>query len=149
MDFTFLILTIIIPSIIYFFLNRAIENTPLSPSLRDILDEINERLPSKPAEPAPHISPSSPKQNQIVITDKRAYLKSDHWQAKRKARLKRDNYTCQACGISGVPLEVHHLHYRTYTAERPKDLVSLCRRCHERQHQHYGFDYNTEFYPLV
>jgi hypothetical protein len=89
------------------------------------------------------------KSNPILVLDKQAYLKSDHWHIKRKARLKLDNYTCQSCLSSGVPLEVHHLHYRTYTAERPEDLVSLCRRCHERQHQHYGFDYNTEFYPLV
>jgi 5-methylcytosine-specific restriction endonuclease McrA len=127
-------------------------------SRRRLLQEHARKKASKP-KPKPYVkSPSSneldstplkPKQDQIAVTDKQAYLKSDHWQAKRKARLKRDNYTCQACGISGVPLEVHHLHYRTYTAERPKDLVSLCRRCHERQHQHYGFDYNTEFYPLV
>jgi 5-methylcytosine-specific restriction endonuclease McrA len=153
MDFTFLTLTIIVPGIIYFLLNRTIENTPSSPSLRDLLDEINEHLPSKSPEPVtkptPHISPSSSKQNQIVVTDKQAYLKSDHWQTKRKARLKLDNYTCQSCLSSGVPLEVHHLHYRTHTAERLEDLVSLCRSCHERQHQHYGFDYNTEFYPLV
>jgi heme exporter protein D len=123
---------------------------------RRLLQEHARKQASRP-KPKPFIkSPSStelnstqPKPSPILVLDKRAYLKSDHWQTKRKARLKLDNYTCQSCLSSDVPLEVHHLHYRTYTAERPKDLVSLCRDCHERQHQHYGFDYNTEFYPLI
>jgi len=80
---------------------------------------------------------------------KKAYLKSNEWQRLRLARLKLDHYSCAACGTSGVPLEIHHLHYRTFTAEDLDDLRSVCRCCHERQHQHYGFSYTTNFYPLV
>ena len=123
---------------------------------RRLLQEHARKKASKP-KPKPYTkSPSSieldstpPEPSPILVLDKQAYLKSDHWQKKRKARLKRDNYTCQACGISAVPLEVHHLHYRTYTAERPEDLISLCRECHERQHQYHGFDYNTDYSDIV
>ena len=41
---------------------------------------------------------------------KREYLKSPEWNIKRKAILKRDNYTCASCN-SNVPLEVHHITY--------------------------------------
>lgn len=79
---------------------------------------------------------------------KHAYLKSDQWDVKRKAILKRDSYTCQACNTSGVPLEVHHISYSRLGSELPSDLVSVCRDCHQTIHDTYGYDYNSTF-PLV
>lgn len=92
----------------------------------------------------------------LVFTDlnnykefKQAYLKTPQWNTLRKSILKRDNYTCQACTTNNVPLEVHHITYENFMEENDIDLISLCRECHERQHQYYGFDYNTKFYPVV
>ena len=64
----------------------------------------------------------------------REYLKSDAWQRKRYVVLKRDNWTCQYCGVPAT--EVHHKKYAKYQIgkEPIKWLVSLCRTCHEKQH---------------
>lgn len=40
---------------------------------------------------------------------------------------------CKCCGASGVDL--HHQTYRRFGMECPKDLVPLCRRCHDRVHR--------------
>jgi hypothetical protein len=84
-----------------------------------------------------------------LFVNKIEYLKSAEWQTLRKSTLKRDNYACQSCGATGVPLEVHHLTYQRLGKERPSDVISLCRVCHERQHQHYGFDYSTDYSNIV
>lgn len=76
---------------------------------------------------------------------KAAYLKSPKWNTLRKAILKRDNYTCQSCGVSGVPLDVHHITYSRLLNEHPSDLVSVCRNCHKSIHDRLGYDYNTTF----
>ena len=64
----------------------------------------------------------------------REYLKSDAWQRKRYVVLKRDNWTCQYCGAKAT--QVHHLKYAKYQIgkEPIKWLVSLCKRCHDKQH---------------
>ena len=92
----------------------------------------------------------------LVFTDlnnykdfKKAYINSSQWNTLRKHILKRDNYTCQSCRSQGIPLEVHHISYSNFMQEKDTDLISLCRECHERQHQYYGFDYNTKFCPIV
>jgi len=82
------------------------------------------------------------------ITQKRQYLKSTAWQTLRKSTLQRDNYTCQQCKATGIPLEVHHLHYHTFTRETGKELVSLCRTCHGVIHHKYGYDFTSSF-PLL
>lgn len=85
----------------------------------------------------------------IVIskTEKQNYLSSPIWQTKRKQRLVIDNYTCQMCG-SQEPLEVHHIHYRTFKQESMDDLVSLCRKCHAYIHQTYGYNHN-DIFPII
>lgn len=63
----------------------------------------------------------------------RAYLQSAAWQA-RSAKCKRlAGRQCQRCG-SRRELQAHHLHYRNIFAERPEDLVCLCRSCHLAEH---------------
>lgn len=75
---------------------------------------------------------------------KREYLKSPEWNIKRKAILKRDNYTCASCN-SKVPLDVHHITYIRFGNELNEDLVSLCRECHQAIHSKLGYDYNSTF----
>jgi len=61
------------------------------------------------------------------------YLKSDAWQRKRFVVLRRDNWTCQYCGVKAT--EVHHKRYAKNIGREPiKWLVSLCRECHRKQH---------------
>ena len=58
------------------------------------------------------------------------YLKSPEWGEKRRLALQRANFSCERCGETGVPLEVHHRHYRTLGEESEDDLKALCRKCH-------------------
>ena len=62
------------------------------------------------------------------------YLKSDDWKRKRYVVLKRDNWTCQECGVPAT--QVHHKKYAKYQIgkEPIKWLVSLCAECHKKKH---------------
>jgi len=49
----------------------------------------------------------------------------------REYILYRDNYKCQLCGNSGVPLVVHHIGYwKQDRTNRPDNLITLCTQCH-------------------
>ena len=67
-------------------------------------------------------------------TQYHAYLRSPEWQALRLRVLKRDGYKCAHCGAS-KPLDVHHKTYERVGRERMRDLVALCRECHEAEHE--------------
>lgn len=58
------------------------------------------------------------------------YLMSDEWKWKREKRLLID----QKCSICGRPfdLQVHHMTYKTYPDENTTDLITVCKKCHER-----------------
>ena len=62
------------------------------------------------------------------------YLKSEAWKRKRYVVLKRDNWTCQECGVPAT--QVHHKKYAKYKIgkEPIKWLVSLCADCHKKEH---------------
>jgi 5-methylcytosine-specific restriction endonuclease McrA len=59
------------------------------------------------------------------------YLNSDKWKTKRERVLDRDNYLCQAC-LSAKATQVHHLTYSHVFNEPMFDLVSICKRCHDK-----------------
>ena len=64
-----------------------------------------------------------------------------------KRVLKRDNYTCQCCGVTACRLVVHHLNgYDWCVDDRIKDSngISLCDNCHKNFHSHYGYGGNTK-----
>ena|SRR6266566_2089291 len=62
-----------------------------------------------------------------------AYLRSPEWQALRYAVLQRSGGWCERCrGRRAV--DVHHRTYARKYRERLRDLVHLCRDCHEIQH---------------
>ena len=61
------------------------------------------------------------------------YLKSDAWQRKRYVVLKRDNWSCVYCGAPAS--QVHHKKYAKNIGKEPiKWLVSVCKACHDKQH---------------
>jgi 5-methylcytosine-specific restriction endonuclease McrA len=63
------------------------------------------------------------------------YLKSDAWSRKRYVVLKRDNWKCVFCGEKAT--QVHHKKYaKTNIGKEPIEwLVSVCKKCHNAQHQ--------------
>ena len=63
------------------------------------------------------------------------YLNSDDWKRKRALVLKRDNYRCVHCGARAT--QVHHKQYarRNIGKEPIEWLVSVCKSCHEQQHE--------------
>ncbi|WP_311170977.1 HNH endonuclease [Halobellus ordinarius] len=66
----------------------------------------------------------------------------DDWDARRKRVYERDNYTCQNCGTQGgrrgdSELHAHHVRPRSAGGSHDeRNLVTLCRDCHNRQHSH-------------
>jgi hypothetical protein len=61
------------------------------------------------------------------------YISSAKWKRLRLAKIDSVGGRCERCGVSKFvePLEVHHLHYRTFKKERLEDLQALCNKCHE------------------
>ena len=60
----------------------------------------------------------------------------------------RDQWECQICSARGVYLEAHHLNgWNAFPEERFLLLngVTLCRNCHDRFHNTFGYGGNTEF----
>lgn len=131
---------------IFYFLDRKKISKSNSKQNYEYLKEF---LKSADYTPSTYTEYELPNLIYISQVEKKAYLNSPQWKIIKRQRLAIDQYTCQSCNQSGLSLEVHHLHYRTFKSESLSDLVSVCRNCHERQHQYYGFDYNTTFYPLV
>ena len=74
------------------------------------------------------------------MLNKKGYLFSSQWDSKRKSRLSIDNYTCQSCGATGIPLAIHHERgYNLIPNEPLESLKSLCRECHKEEHKLHGF----------
>lgn len=61
----------------------------------------------------------------------------------RKQVYIRDNYTCQACGASGMGnLNAHHIKQWAHHPDVRFDIangVTLCDDCHAKQHPHLNF----------
>lgn len=62
------------------------------------------------------------------------YLKSEHWQTLRVAKLASVDACCYCCGKRNLDNDVHHLHYRKLWDVTLDDLLVLCRRCHDGTH---------------
>ena len=78
---------------------------------------------------------------------KRDYLSSPEWKSKRLKVLERDGHKCRACGYK-YRLEVHHITYRNLEQEPLNELLTVCRRCHQKIHDKYGVK-RTGLFPLV
>lgn len=61
------------------------------------------------------------------------YLESFEWQVRRVKVLERDNYLCQGCGEKAE--QVHHKTYKHVGNEFLFELMSVCKKCHERIHE--------------
>lgn len=73
----------------------------------------------------------------------REYMNSSAWESRRNRLVKYRAFSrCERCGWAagrgknGQPtgLNVHHLNYDRVGSEDDKDLIVLCRSCHEAEH---------------
>lgn len=87
--------------------------------------------------------------NQFMSAEtKQFYLKSLDWRIIRQQVLLRDNYECKSCGATEF-LEVHHLSYFFLGKEPLCHLITLCRICHQHQHDVYGYSRDKNYSPVV
>ena len=70
--------------------------------------------------------------NEIVYSYSE-YLKTKHWQKKRKGLACTTSKKCMLCGTKDR-VEVHHLTYKRLGNEYYTDLCFLCRDCHQATH---------------
>ena len=69
------------------------------------------------------------------------YTDSYHWKKKRKEYMSSNYFHgCYLCYVKKKiknykNIEVHHVNYNTLGNERLNDLISLCRKCHNRIHR--------------
>ena len=50
--------------------------------------------------------------------------------------LCRDKHSCQLCGKTSVPLEVHHVVWESEGGgDTPENLLTLCKKCHTKAHE--------------
>jgi predicted HNH restriction endonuclease len=67
------------------------------------------------------------------------YLKTGHWLAIKKKKLRQTRFMCEECG-GKERLQVHHKRYKNNKGksilynERMRDLIVLCENCHKRIH---------------
>lgn len=61
------------------------------------------------------------------------YLRSKEWKLIKEKIILRDK-CCRRCG-NNKELQVHHITYKNIFNERPSDLFTLCRSCHEEEHE--------------
>jgi hypothetical protein len=61
-----------------------------------------------------------------------AYLQSSHWHDFKKWVKQKQ---CFCCSARAVPLQVHHITYERIGDELPKDVVTVCDKCHEVIHE--------------
>lgn len=56
--------------------------------------------------------------------------------AMKKLVYTRDNFSCRWCGVTNQgPYDVHHIKLRRSSSDdRPDNLITLCRRCHDAVH---------------
>jgi hypothetical protein len=62
------------------------------------------------------------------------YLRSEDWRSLRAAKLDKQHNRCQLCGFVSESNDVHHVKYKKLFDVMPKDLVVVCRACHEKIH---------------
>jgi len=79
----------------------------------------------------------------FTLTDEQRYNNRSSLEYKKYIQnvLKRDDYTCQACGVYGVPMDVHHLYSHNNYPEYALDEnfgITLCKEHHKAFHSWLG-----------
>ena len=79
---------------------------------------------------------------------KERYYRSDKWKLLKFKRMSIKGSNCELCN-STDNIELHHLTYERLTNEHLSDVILLCRNCHQKQHDYYGYDRTTLYTPLI
>lgn len=76
--------------------------------------------------------------------DYQRYLMSNEWKWKRDERLAIDS----KCSICGRPfdLQVHHMTYSNFPNENMTDLITVCRKCHEKIEEQKNYPQSDSFH---
>jgi len=61
------------------------------------------------------------------------YMRSSMWFKFRARIFRQRGAKCEECRCL-ESLELHHLHYKNFTREKPEDVKILCIVCHARAH---------------
>ena len=61
------------------------------------------------------------------------YLNSEHWKNLRREKLEKSP-VCEQCGTM-FSLDIHHKEYRRLYDVTLKELQTLCRVCHNKEHR--------------
>jgi hypothetical protein len=70
-----------------------------------------------------------------------------NWKEGAARIRRRDGYACKSCGKRDTELHVHHIIYLSnFGTNQQSNLVTLCRACHEKEHDH-AFDYGEQDDP--
>ncbi|MGM0369550.1 MAG: RNA-guided endonuclease IscB [Bacillota bacterium] len=68
----------------------------------------------------------------------------------RKATLKRDDYTCQLCGVTDTMLHAHHIMPRRDGGrDSIYNLITLCADCHNKQVDNNEYQYKDDFLAII
>jgi hypothetical protein len=71
----------------------------------------------------------------LLLSTYNDYIQSPKWQRQRDNRMAIDNNECKLC-FSKVNLHVHHITYANFGNEPMKELITVCKSCHEAIHGH-------------
>lgn len=63
----------------------------------------------------------------------KGYLKTKHWQSKRREHFHHFRKICKSCGSKKF-LNIHHYTYKNLNNEKITDLICLCKNCHQKLH---------------
>lgn len=91
----------------------------------------------------PNWNPNLTDQERLAIYEGRIGPEYQQW---RREVFRRDNWTCQCCGIKGKQIEAHHLDgYAVFPDSRydSQNGVTLCIEDHRAFHAIYGRGHNT------
>lgn len=77
----------------------------------------------------------------ITDADRERRRSSKEFKEWRKVVYKKDNYTCQCCGVVGKNLNAHHIYNFADFLHLSLDVnngITLCEACHRNFHKNYG-----------
>ena len=80
-------------------------------------------------------------------------METPQYRTWRTTVFKRDNYTCQKCGVRGGDIQAHHIHpvrdnINTLLIFDVNNGITLCEGCHRETFGH-EYDYVNEFEKIV
>ena len=123
------------------FLNRAIPKGWLAPSIQHKLDthiKLVQRVCQTLPTPDVIIEVGSFDVQQIKNPDisSKEYQQGEQlgFYNVREYIFHRDHHTCQHCKGKNLVLIVHHIVSRQVGGDRPENLITLCKECHDKHH---------------